>query len=194
MGHPMKLSTAILAAALAIASGCASNPTPATPDAAALTSVDGSARAYRELVGAAPLTVFVFVSADCPCLDAHLDRLRSIASAYGTRGVQFLAVDSEVGASTERASAEATRFALPFPVVIDPGAKLANAFGAMYATYTVVVDRDGTVRYRGGIDSDKRKLHDGTIPYLRDALDDLLAGKPPRRAEGKTLGCVLRKW
>lgn len=189
----MKISLAVLAAALSLA-GCASKPAPATPDAVALTSVDGSARAYRELVRAAPLTVFVFVSADCPCLEAHLDRLRAIASAYGARGVQFVAVDSEVGASTERAGVEARRFSLPFPIVIDPGAKLANAFGAMYATFTVVVDRDGAVRYRGGIDSDKRKLHDGTIPYLRDALDDLLAGKPPRRAEGKTLGCVLRKW
>lgn len=187
----MNTCSMLLLAALSLA-GCASRPAPAT--AVALTSSGGAARAYRDLVAAAPYTVFVFVSADCPCLDAHLERLREIATAYRARGVQFVAVDSEVGATTERAAAEAARFELPFPVMIDAGAHLANALGAEFATYTVVVDRSGEVHYRGGIDSDKRRLHSDTIPYLRDALDDLLAGKAPRRAEGKTLGCSLRKW
>jgi hypothetical protein len=167
---------------------------PRTPDAAQLTSADGAARDYKALVAAAPWTVLVFVSAECPCLEAHLERLRELSAAYGPRGVQFVAVESEVGRTKELLGAEARTFALGFPLLLDPGGRVANDLGAEYATYSVVVDREGSVRYRGGIDSDKRKLHDDATPFLRDALDDLLAGAAPRRPEGKTLGCVLRKW
>ena len=174
--------------------GCAAHAAPKTADAVTLTSPDGGDRPYRALVGAAPYTVLVFTSADCPCLGAHLDRLRELAAAYAPRGVQFVAVDSEVGVTRETAAAEARNLALPFPLLVDPGAGLANAVGAEYATYSVLVDREGRVRYRGGIDSDKRKIHDDATPFLREALDDALSGAAPRRLEGKTLGCVLRKW
>lgn len=170
-----------------------SAPAPASPDKVALVAPDGE-RPLSEIAQRAQLTVLVFIAADCPCLHAHLARLRDLAASYAPKGVQFLAVDSEVGATPARAAAAKRELELPFPVVIDERARLANALGAEYATFTVVLDRDARVRYRGGIDSDKRKLHDGATPYVRDALDDLLAGKPPRRAEGKALGCVLRKW
>ncbi|HSQ64146.1 MAG TPA: redoxin domain-containing protein [Polyangiaceae bacterium] len=187
----MTLSKLALALALLVA-GC--SVAPQTPDTAKLTSADGAAREYKELVSAAPWTVLVFVSAECPCLEAHLERLRALSASYAPRGAQFVAVDSEVGRTKEMLAGEARSLALGFPLLLDPGARVANALGAEYATYSVVVDHEGIVRYRGGIDSDKRKLHDDATPYLRDALDDLLAGMPPRRAEGKTLGCMLRKW
>ncbi len=170
-----------------------STPTPTTPEKVVLLAPDGE-RPLREIAARAPLTVLVFLAADCPCLHAHLARLRDLSAIYAPKGVQFLAVDSEVGATPARAAAAKSELELPFPVVVDARARLANALGAEYATFTVVLDREARVRYRGGIDSDKRKLHDGATPYVKDALDDLLAGKAPRRPEGKALGCVLRKW
>jgi peroxiredoxin len=157
-----------------------------------LAAVDGTDRAFVDLVSHAPWTVVVFVSAECPCMSAHHERLRELASAYESRGVAFLAVDSEVGTTPAIASAQAGNY--PFPLLIDRGARLADELGAEYATYTVIVDRNGHIRYRGGIDSDKQRLHANATPYVRDALDDLLAGRDPRRPEGKTLGCVLRRW
>jgi hypothetical protein len=106
--------------------------------------------------------------------------------------VKVLVVDSEVSATTA-ADAEAVRERGLPAITLDPGAKLADALDAEYATYTVVFDDHGKVRYRGGIDTDKNVLHDDAAPFLRDALDDLLAGREPRRAEGKALGCALQK-
>lgn len=186
-------SSLFLALAL-LAAGCSSTPKALSPDAVTLASPDSAERSFRELVASAPWTVLVFVSASCPCLDAHLERLRELAAAYGPRGVQFVAIESEVGTTKESARAEAKALGLPFPLLIDEGAKLANALDAEYATYSVIVDRRGQVVYRGGIDSDKRKLHADATPYVRDALDDVLAGAAPRRPYGKALGCILRKW
>lgn len=183
----------LFALLLASVTAC-SRPTPTSPDRVTLTSNDGTNRSFGELASKAPFTVVVFISAECPCLHAHLERLRVIAAEYAPRGVQFVAVDSEVGATPARAAESQRALELPFPVLVDEGARLANAFGAEYATFTVIVDGTQTVRYRGGIDSDKRKLHAEATPYVRDALDDLLAGRAVRRAEGRALGCVLRKW
>lgn len=175
----------------------AATSAPAVASASALSSARlvptaGADRTVGDVLASTPWTVLVFVSAACPCLDAHQGRLAELAKAYGPRGVQFIAVDSEVG--TTREGAAATSRKLGLPVVLDPGAKVASALEAEYATYSVLLERSGRVAYRGGVDSDKRKLHDTATPYLRDALDDVLAGAPPRRPEGKALGCMLRKW
>jgi hypothetical protein len=127
-------------------------------------------------------------------LDVHEPRLRALFDAYHPRGVQFFMVDSEVRGSLERDTTEARRRGYPFPILGDRGAKLANALGAEYATYAVVFDDHARVRYRGGIDTDKSQVHDDATPYLKNALDDLLADREPRVTEGETLGCALQKW
>ena len=175
----------------------------ATPNAIAL---DPSDRAMLELVrpdGAvslrrileqSPVTVLVFFSTHCHCLDSHESRLRSLYAEYSARGVQFFMIDSEVGGSRERDDREAQARGYPFPILLDRGARLADSVGADFATYAVVFDARGHVAYRGGIDSDQIVLHERAALYVKDALDDLLAGRRPRVATGKTLGCTLEKW
>jgi peroxiredoxin len=160
----------------------------------ALPGTDGVA---HELVGKpeiSHLTVLVFFAQSCPCQAAHDARLTALAANYKGRGVDVFAVDPEPGASAERDAAEARRRGYPFPILLDRQAALARRLGAEYATETFVVDRQGVVRYHGGIDSDKNTLHEDARPYLREALDDLLAGHVPRVAEGKALGCALQLW
>ena len=144
-----------------------------------------------DLTGAR-FTVVVFYAEHCPCFQVHEARLLDLARTYADRGVKVVLVDSEADATPERDAHEAAARGLP-PIVLDPGARLADALGAEYATFAVVFDPMGQVRYRGGIDDDKNVLHAEARPWLRDALDDLLAGNAPRRAEGKALGCALQK-
>jgi peroxiredoxin len=190
----MAVNGIVMTAAIAAAClfpGCATAhgppPTAATP--AVLEGTDGRPHSVPSPEGS--LTVLEFFSATCPCQAAHDERLRSIAVDYAARGVAVLAIDSEVDAKVERDRAEAARRQYPFPVVLDRGAAIARAYQAEYATYTVLMDRAGNVLYRGGIDSDKRHLHPDATSFLREALDDAIAGRPVRRPEGKTLGCSL---
>jgi hypothetical protein len=139
-------------------------------------------------------TVLVFFSPHCHCLALHDPRLVGLYERYHAHGVDFVMVDSETGGSAESDAREAARRGYPFPIVRDPGAKLAGALGAQYATYSVILDAQGRPRYHGGIDSDRSHLHDDAQLYLGDALEDLLSGRSPRVAEGKTLGCALQTW
>jgi hypothetical protein len=161
---------------------------------APLVGADGKLLDARVIARSAPLTVLVFFSPDCRCLDVHEPRLRALFDAYRARGVQFFMIDSEVRGSRQRDSDEARRRGYPFPILLDRDAKLANALGADYATYSVILDRSARVRYRGGIDSDNTHLRADATSYVKNALDDLLAEREPRLAVGTTLGCSLQKW
>ena len=167
---------------------------PATPVARPITLVDtsGGTTTMPADFARSKLTVLVFYSDHCPCFRVHEERLRSLAQDYGAQGVRVIFVDSEVSATLDRDGRAATERALP-PIAIDTGAVLADSLDADYATYTVVFDAQGQIQYRGGIDSDKDRLHPDARPYVRDALDDILAGRAPRRPEGKALGCALQK-
>lgn len=159
-----------------------------------LESTDGVAREFPALVTRARWTVLEFFSPSCPCQIAHDGILRRLHERYRARGVQFFAVDSEVGGSLQADEKEARTRAYPFPILLDRGAKVAGALGAEFSTYSVIVDERGDVRYRGGIDSDHIRIRKDSTPYLADALDDLLAGRAPRVAETEAYGCALQKW
>lgn len=180
----------ILAAQVA----CAARAPAVVPAWPPLTVVDtsGASTTLPADLARSKLTVLVFYAEHCPCFRVHEARLVELARTYAQRGVRVILVDSEVSASAERDGRIASERGLP-AIALDPGAKLADAVGADYATFSVVLDPQGRIRYRGGIDSDKDRLHDDAQSFLRDAVDDLIAGREPRVAEGKALGCALQK-
>lgn len=138
-----------------------------------------AARAAR-----APLTVLVFFGPDCPVQKAHDARLRELVAAYAPRGVSFAAV------VTKRSGEVA---APSMPVLEDEKAALANALGVEYSTHSVVLDRERRVLYSGAIDGDRTHLTPGAEPYLRNALDDALAGRAVAKPRTEPLGCPLEK-
>lgn len=173
--------------------GCASPPARVPASRLVLPGSDGVAHDVNAEIARHDFTVFVFGAEECGCLDAHAVRLRELATRYSTENVVFRLVDSEVGASRARSLVLARHGKYPFPVLTDEGARLADSLRAEFATHSVVVDRLGRIRYSGGIDSDSTRLHADAELFLKDALDDLLAGKPPREAQSEALGCALRK-
>jgi hypothetical protein len=154
-----------------------------------LHGTDGAALDLDRTLHEHPATVIVFFAAHCPCQRAHDGRLRELIEKENARGLGVLVVDSEVSATAVKDAEESS--ARGYPIWRDDAGKLARAFGAEYATYSVVVDGAGNVVYRGGFDSDRTHLRDDRARYLEDAIDDVALGRPVRRAEAKALGCSL---
>ncbi len=190
-----KTGVAIAAAVVLALASCAPRVTPAlrVPDLT-LPDTAGASHSIRREAATARLTVVSFFSAHCPCQTAHDARLRELYARYHGAGVAFLAVDSEVTASATRDAREHDARAYPFPIAEDRGAELARALGASYATYTVVLDAEGRVRYHGGIDSDRTHLRPDARAYLREAVEALLAGREPPVTSSEALGCALQTW
>jgi peroxiredoxin len=190
----MDLIRLLCASSTALAAACAApQSVPLNVPDVPLQGTDGRTHALARELGASRATVITFFSADCPCQRAHDARLRDMALAYRDRGVAFFAVDSESPASIDRDAREAHARELPFPILSDPRGEVADALGADFATFSVIVDATGRVRYKGSIDSDKTHLREDSARYLADALDRVLSGGEPSPAETKALGCSLRR-
>ena len=186
---PLERAGALLFVAAAL--GCAAEST-ARVAPTTLHGTDGRGHALPDPNAETRYTVVLFLARGCEYVDLHAERLRALTVRLRVRGVAFYGVDPEVGAELEVHRETSQR--LGFPVLVDPGARLAKRLGARSSGYAVVLDPSGGVHYRGAIDSDRATLNDDAEPYLSNALDDLLAGRPVRRAETRALGCVLRTW
>ncbi|MEO8797967.1 MAG: redoxin family protein [Polyangiaceae bacterium] len=174
-----------------LATACAQEAPPAFARAKLANASDGSLTTSSQVANGAKATVFVFYADACPCVAHHIERLRALQSKFAPDGVRFFFVDSEVSASIARDRKLIDERKLPFPILIDDGGIFARGADAEYASYTIVVDASGKVRYHGGIDTDNAHITDDATPFLANALGDLTAGRDVRVKEGKSLGCTL---
>jgi len=146
----------------------------------------------------APLIVVVFLGTECPLAKLYAPRLVELSAEYAPRGVQFLAVDANRQDSVVELLYFARSFGISFPVLKDPGNVVADMFGAKRTPEAFVLDQHRTVRYWGRID-DQYGIQGGmgfqrpavTRRDLAEALDDLLADRPVRRAVIQAAGCLI---
>jgi hypothetical protein len=74
----------------------------------------------------------------------------------------------------------------------DQDGKLARNLGAKFGTETFVFDSAKRLRYRGGIDGDRKVLSPIPEAHLFNALRNLVSGTAPALVTAKALGCALR--
>ena len=80
----------------------------------------------------------------------------------------------------------------PHPYLRDESQDVARDFGAKTTPDVFVLDAEGVLRYRGAPDADHRSEAENAA-WLREALDAVLAGQEPARAESEPVGCSV-KW
>jgi peroxiredoxin len=138
--------------------------------------------------------VVLFLGTECPINNAYLPRLAEIQRDYAAKGVQFLAINANDQDTAERVAEHARKNALPFPVLKDQGAAVADRFGAERTPEAFVLDAGRVVRYRGRIDDQFGVGYRRPTPTRRDlalALDEVLAGKPVSVPLTPVAGCHI---
>jgi peroxiredoxin len=140
------------------------------------------------------LVVLAFIGTECPVAKAYGERLGELAKKYADKGVQFLAVSSNRQDTITELSAFARVHHLEFPILKDLNNKLADQVGAQRTPEVFILDSDRSVRYHGRIDNQygvgyaKKTV---TEAFLKDAIDELLAGKTVSKAETAAVGCFI---
>ena len=142
-------------------------------------------------------TVVVFTCNHCPYALAWQDRIAQAARDYADRGVRFVAINSNDAERYPRDSLEAMRERVaaedwPLPYLRDESQTVARSFGAQVTPDVFVLDAGGALRYRGAPDGDYGDPA-ADAQWLRAALDAVLAGSKPDRAETEPVGCSV-KW
>jgi peroxiredoxin/mono/diheme cytochrome c family protein len=138
--------------------------------------------------------VVVFLGTECPLANLYLPTLAGLHREYAGKGVQFLAVNSNSQDSFLAVSAHAQERSVPFPVLKDFDHRVADAFGATRTPEAFLLDARRVIRYHGRIDDQYgigfRRARPA-VRHLKDALDELLAGKAVTTAQTEPSGCLI---
>jgi peroxiredoxin len=162
-----------------------------------LPAVDGKTYA-RDDFAASPVLVVMFICNHCPYVKAVEDRLIDLARRYGPRGVQLVGIcaNDAAGYPDDAFDKLAERWrtkSYGFPYLHDETQEVARRFGAVCTPDLFVFDRDRRLAYRGRIDDSWKDPSKVTRRELADALDALLAGRPPAKEQKPSIGCSI-KW
>jgi len=137
--------------------------------------------------------VLVFVTEDCPEVDAILPTLKDLHSRFKDRGVVFWMIGS--GTSQSRAGLEswAKAKSLPWPVFHDRSQAVAASYNVRSAPEVVCVERETMdLVYRGAIDnSNSPEAGPLRRNYLEDALEQFLSKKPVVVKATPAFGCEI---
>jgi peroxiredoxin len=160
-----------------------------------LPDVEGRAVALDP--GAHPASVVVFTANGCPYARAWHDRIQQVARDSAERDVPVLQIVSNDDADHPEDSVDAMRQRVAAgdfagPVLQDADQSVAQAYGATATPEVFVLDRQGVVRYHGAPDADfDDPAQDAS--WVREALEDVLAGRDVRRPTTSPAGCSI-KW
>ncbi|HJT63190.1 MAG TPA: thioredoxin family protein [Candidatus Limnocylindria bacterium] len=141
------------------------------------------------------LVVVIFASNRCPTVHAYEERLRAFQEAYGPRGVQVVAINSNdehlyPEESYERMVAFARDSGYSFPYLKDSGQEMARAWGPTRTFEVFVLDQYRRLRYHGRFD-DARLADRVTTHDLRDAVEALLVRRDVQVPSTRPFGCSL---
>ena len=159
-----------------------------------LLGTDGRRHGFSDLADRNVL-VLIFSSNRCPTAKAYGERMNALQRAYGPRGVQLVALNSNdphlyPDESYPRMIERAVEDGYIFPYLADEAQRVARAYGAACTFHVFLLDRDRHLRYEGRFD-DARLATNVTRHDLGDALDDVLAGRDVRVATTRPFGCSL---
>jgi peroxiredoxin len=179
------------ATAILIATGAAFAASPPKFD---LRDTTGAMHRPQEWTGKSAVVIF-FVMTDCPLANGYVPEMNRIRADYETRGVAVYAVQVDNTIADVDVRKYVKDFGYTFPVLQDPHLTLARLTGATTVPEVAVLSPSGQVLYLGRIDN---KVEDitkprlaATEPELRNALDAILAGKPPKAARTRAVGCAI---
>jgi len=138
--------------------------------------------------------VVAFLGTECPLAKLYGPRLQTLASEYGDQGAKFLAINSNQQDSIAEITAYVKEHGIQFPILKDPGQKVADQFGAARTPEVFVLDPMGVVLYHGRVDDQYLVGVHRDAPLredLRVALSEILTGKPVSVARTEPIGCLI---
>jgi mono/diheme cytochrome c family protein len=108
--------------------------------------------------------------------------------------VAFLYVNASPQDGRDAARDEVATYGFEAPYVLDPVGDIAGPLQLRVSSEVVVIDRSGTLRYRGAVDDQHGIDFALAAPrqqYLRTALDAVLDRRPVQTAKTEASGCLF---
>jgi len=190
-------SFVIIALAAVAGSGRNTSDLPSPPaigttiDDFKLPDADGAEHSLKSLTGKNG-AVIIFVATKCPVSNAYNDRMEKLAQDYKARGINVIGINSNNTEPAAEVKSHAGEKHLTFTILKDDGNKIADRLGATRTPEAYVLNAGGKLVYHGRIDNSQNTANI-TSNDLREALDELLGGKPVTKTGGAAFGCTIKR-
>jgi thiol-disulfide isomerase/thioredoxin len=138
--------------------------------------------------------VLISTNTTCPLVQKYWPKLNRLSGEYREQGVQFVAMNVAPDDAIAEMAQQGIDFSVTFPFVKDCDGSCVQALGFQRTPEVVVLDASRRLRYRGRIDDQHRT--GGSRPSvstddLKQALDEVLAGRDVTTAESPVDGCLI---
>lgn len=205
------LNLAVIAAGFAVATGFVAMQAPRADAAAyaapakvgetapdfALKDLDGKDVKLADFKG--KIVVLEWFNPGCPFVVKHhstLDTMAKTAAAYKDKNVVWLAVNSGAEGKQGAALADNVKakkdWKIAYPILLDPTGATGKAYGAKTTPHMFVIGTDGKLAYAGAIDNNSSPKTAGEKNYVKNALDEIIAGKKVTDATSESYGCGVK--
>jgi AhpC/TSA family len=193
----------LLACSLSPAARAASGDLAIGQPAPAFTAVDSKGVSHSLSEYRGKPVVLEWTNADCPFTRKHYTsgNMQGVQTLARRDGVVWLTVISSAPGKqgyVDGPGADALtqkRGAAPAAVLLDPTGTVAHLYHAKTTPHMYVIDRDGTLKYMGGMDSIATTDVGDIItaePYLKEAMLAVVDNKPVPHPVTKPYGCSIK--
>lgn len=171
-----------------------------------LPGIDGKTHCLAEYASAKVL-VIAFTCNHCPTAQLYETRIKQLAADYKDRGVTLVAIQpnnpmavrldemgyTDLGDSFDDMKIRAAYRHFNFRYLYDgEDQKVARVYGPAATPHLFIFDSERKLRYEGRVDNNPRE-NLVTRRDAREAIDEILAGKPVTVAKTPSIGCST-KW
>ena len=171
-----------------------------------LLGVDGKYHSLQDYAKSKVL-VIIFNCDHCPIAQMYEKRIKELTADYKDRSVQVVVImgndpyaealsewgHTDLGDTYPEMKLRAAYRQFNYPYLFDGDTQaVALKYGPTATPHAFIFDQQRILRYEGRIDSNAREEF-ATKHYVRDAIDDLLAGKPIEITDTPAVGCST-KW
>jgi len=167
-----------------------------------LTGLDGATHSLADFKG--KTVVLEWVNPECPFVQKHYDHsgnIPKLQQAATADGVVWLTINSAAPGKDGDYDAAAVRkwqariHSAATAYLRDQDGKVGRLYDARTTPHVFVINAEGRLVYAGGIDSIRSaRVEDiaSATNYVSDALADVKAGKPVRKATSQPYGCSVK--
>jgi peroxiredoxin len=136
--------------------------------------------------------VIIFWSTECPYVQPFNDRINDYVKPYMDKGFTFWGINSNSTESTDAVRTHAEKNAYVFPMLKDENNVVADLFEATRTPEVFIIGKDRKILYHGRID-DQSYAEKVTTNDMKNAMDELLAGKEITNKSTKSFGCTIKR-
>jgi len=146
------------------------------------------------------IVVLESYNSDCPfCHNQYGGAAQALQKELADKGVVWLMINSvSPNNPSHRTPAQAKQEWSDLKIaaaawIDDSSGTIGHLYGMKTTPHVFVVDQSGSLVYEGAMDDHPDPFHDPKTArnYVREAVDDLLAGKPIAVSQTKPYGCAV---